>query len=207
MKMAAGNQLPVRLCHCRNCAKVSGCSQIIAAWTDLEKTAGAVQAQNASPSRTCGPSEGLISCMRSREWAAEQDAIVAGLERIPGEFRKARVFIRRSFDEIKSMLVQSIDGIDLYSARCLEAIERFRRDIKGLMSTLDGNEAMLEDMKSLARSITAIRSDIDEHLAHHHLEILPLELHQIIQRLRNPHSDSLASKDTAGSRGNSLTFF
>ncbi|HQB35733.1 MAG TPA: hypothetical protein PLY11_13420, partial [Syntrophorhabdus sp.] len=23
MKMAAGNQLPVRLCHCRNCAKVS----------------------------------------------------------------------------------------------------------------------------------------------------------------------------------------
>lgn len=190
-----------------NSLKMIGCSQIIAAWTDLEKTAGAVQAQNASPSRTCGPSEGLISCMRSREWAAEQDAIVAGLERIPGEFRKARVFIRRSFDEIKSMLVQSIDGIDLYSARCLEAIERFRRDIKGLMSTLDGNEAMLEDMKSLARSITAIRSDIDEHLAHHHLEILPLELHQIIQRLRNPHSDSLASKDTAGSRGNSLTFF
>ncbi|MCK9263914.1 MAG: hypothetical protein M0R18_08845 [Deltaproteobacteria bacterium] len=190
-----------------NSLNMIGCSQMSAAWADLEKTARAVHAQDASPSPTCGPPEGLISCMKSREWPVEQDAIVTGLERMPGDFRKARVLIRRSFDDIKSMLIQSIDGIDLYSARCLEAIERFRCDIKGLMSTLDGNEAMLDDMRSLTRSITAIRSDIDEHLASHHLEILPLELHQIIHRLRNPHSDSIASQDAADSRGNSLTFF
>jgi hypothetical protein len=118
-----------------------------------------------------------------------------------------RVFIRRSFDDIKIMLIQSIDGIDLYSARCMEAIGRFRRDIEGLISTLDGNEAMLDDMRSLTLSIAAIRSDIGEHIAPHHREILPLELHQIIYRLRNPHSDSLASEYVAGSRDKGLTFF
>ncbi len=190
-----------------NSLKMIACSQMIAAWTDLEKTAGAVPARDVSSPLPCEPPAGLISCMSSREWTGEEDAIMAGLERTPGEFRKARVFIRRSFDDIKRMLIQSIDGIDLYSARCLEAIGRFRRDIEGLMCTLDGNEAMLDDMSSLTRSIAAIRSDIGEHLAPQHGEILPLELHQIIYRLRNPHSDSLASEDAAESRDKGLTFF
>jgi hypothetical protein len=182
-------------------------SQMTAAWADLEKITGVVPASNDSPSRSCESPAGLISCMRSSEWIEEEDAIVAGLERIPGEFRKSRAFIRSSFDDIKIMLIQSIDGIDLYSARCMEAIGRFRRDIEGLISTLDGNEAMLDDMRSLTLSIAAIRSDIGEHIAPHHREILPLELHQIIYRLRNPHSDSLASEYVAGSRDKGLTFF
>lgn len=190
-----------------NSLQMIECSQMTAALTDLEKTAGGVPAGDASLPRSCDPHQGLISCMRSREWAAEQDAVIAGFERIPGEFRKMRVFIRRSFEDIKSMLIQSIDGIDLYSARCMEAIGRFRRDIDGLMSTLDGNEVMLDDMRSLTRSIAAIRSDMGEHLEPHHREILPLELHQIIYRLRNPHSDSLASEDAAESRDKGLTFF
>lgn len=190
-----------------NSLKMIASSQMMAAWTDLEKAAGAVPARDASSPRPCEPQTGLISCMRSREWAAEEDAVVAGLEGMPGEFRKARGFIRHCFDDIKGMLIQSIDGIDLYSARCMEAIGRFRRDIEGLMSTLDGSEAMLDDMRSLTRSIAAIRSDIGEHLAPYHREILSLELLQIIYRLRNPHSDSLVSEDAAESRDNGLTFF
>ncbi|MRR14039.1 hypothetical protein EG833_01130, partial [archaeon] len=51
---------------------------------------------------------------------------------------------RIKLEDIKELLIGSIKGIDTYSGRCLDAILRFKHDIRNLMTTIDGSDDIID---------------------------------------------------------------
>lgn len=110
-----------------------------------------------------------------------------------------------SLEEIKDLLIGSIKGIDIYSGRCLSAITKFRKDISNLMMSLEGSENILNDLLCFSLSIATIRESLNAS-GTDHPEILAVEFNEILYRLENPHSNSLASV-TVDDGDDGLTFF
>ena len=122
------------------------------------------------------------------------------------DFQKQSGIACRSLEEIKDLLIGSIKGIDTYSGRCMSAITKFRQDIGNLMKTLEGSENILEDLRCFSLSTAKIRGDLINASGGDHSETFTVELNDILYRLENPHSNSLASITVEDNNGG-LTLF
>ncbi len=122
------------------------------------------------------------------------------------DFQKQSGIACLSLEEIKDLLIGSIKGIDTYSGRCMSAITKFRQDIGNLMMTLEGSENILEDLRCFSLSTAKIRGDLINASGGDHSETFTVELNDILYRLENPHSNSLASITVEDNNGG-LTLF
>jgi hypothetical protein len=120
------------------------------------------------------------------------------LEEISERFAHEANAVKHELEEIKDLLMGSIRGIDTCAGRCTDAIKRFRADIDKLMMILDGNENIFDGLSSFAHSMGSMRDDISRQMSLDRREIFTQEFKDILSRLRNPHSNSLAAGEDHG---------
>jgi hypothetical protein len=120
------------------------------------------------------------------------------LEEISERFAHEANAVKHELEEIKDLLMGTIRGIDTCAGRCTDAIKRFRADIDKLMMILDGNENIFDGLSSFAHSMGSMRDDISRQMSLDRREIFTQEFKDILSRLRNPHSNSLAAGEDHG---------
>lgn len=98
--------------------------------------------------------------------------------------------ITETLGEIRELLIESVKGIDTCSGRCLDAIAVFRQDIRMLMHAVDGTGMLLDGLESFTLSLQNDREEMSA--------ALPRDLSELLFRLENPHSSSLASPRNQG---------
>jgi hypothetical protein len=116
--------------------------------------------------------------------------------------RKDADLVSHKLEEIKGLLIGSIRGIDTYSCRCIDAITKFKQDIRLLMKTLDGSDRLVDGLESITLSLR----DMPGKGTGDPCTPLPDDLREIIYRLENPHSSSLVMQEKQV-MDEGLTFF
>ncbi len=102
---------------------------------------------------------------------------------------------RKNLEDIKDLLIGSIKGIDTYSGRCLDAILRFKHDIRNLMTTIDGSDHIIDNLINLDSYLASILDRIPAYEPGSQDDSFTQEMRDILRRLETPHSNSLAEHD------------
>ncbi len=126
---------------------------------------------------------------------------------ITGEFSRIRVVASHNLDDIRRLMIESMEGIDICAARCLDSIERFKQDIEDLLKTLTGSEIILDDLRRFSQCISSILDEVGRHIPSYDQSLGSQEFRDIIHRLEHPHSDHLSSGDEAERKETGLTLF
>ena len=132
---------------------------------------------------------------------------VSGHMEITGEFSRIRVVASHNLDDIRRLMIESMEGIDICAARCLDSIERFKQDIEDLLKTLTGSEIILDDLRRFSQCISSILDEVGRHIPSYDQSLGSQEFRDIIHRLEHPHSDHLSSGDEAERKETGLTLF
>jgi len=139
--------------------------------------------------------EKMISRLRSDARMLKNDNGHKELRENLRALHKGSDLARHKLEEMKVLLMGSIRGIDTYSGRCTDAIGKFKQDIHELMTTLDGSDRLLKDLESITLYASRTRGSGPHMASQEPGRLLPEDLSDIIHRLENPHSSSLASKN------------
>lgn len=123
------------------------------------------------------------------------------------EFREAHEWLRSSFVGIRKLLIDALAGINLPTTRCLEAIGSVRGDIRDLEGISDQAGCFLQEMQDVAYSISSIRKGLSDHPGRGEGCKLTHDLERIVDRLKNPHSNLLATEGEACRKDSDLTIF
>jgi len=114
--------------------------------------------------------------------------------------------ITSNLKDIRALLIESIEGIDTYSRRCMDSISRFRQDITVLLETLDGSDYILSELEIFSSSISSSPETHPEDQTIQGNQRMTHELLDLLHRLENPHSNSLM-KENPGDPDDGLTLF
>ncbi|MBN2297674.1 MAG: hypothetical protein JXM72_03725 [Deltaproteobacteria bacterium] len=142
-----------------------------------------------------------ISLMNNR---SETDFI--DIDRLIEEFTQSMYLITYNLKDIRALLIESIEGIDIYSRRCMDSISRFRQDITILLETLNGSDYILDELEAFSSSIGSSPIKIPDDNAIQGKEGISHELHDLLHRLENPHSNSLM-RDKSDDPDEGMTLF
>ena len=149
----------------------------------------------------------LVSVLESVASQAHPQAAGNSIQKIRAELSEAHEWLRGSVDGIRNLLNHALAGIHSPTARCLEAMGAFRREIRDLEGISGQAECVLEEMHNVACSIASIRKGLGDHPGRYEVCELPRELERIVERLRNPHSDLLAEEEKSCRKETDLTIF
>jgi len=133
-----------------------------------------------------------LSALRSLESSTDSPETARLIE----EFCRSMSLITSNLKGIRTLLIESIEGIDIYSGRCMDSISRFRQDITVLIETLDGSDYILAELETFSSSISSSPElHLDDESIREKIEMAH-ELLDLLHRLENPHSNSLMKGKT-----------
>jgi hypothetical protein len=147
----------------------------------------------------------IISGIKYLNYMFRYENDLVDIDHLIQDYMKAVRIINFNLESIKALFIESIEGIDNYSKKCMDSISRFRHDINSLLETLDGSDHLLDELKEYSCSISSIRQKFSENENHDQPEITTSELHDLLYRLENPHCNALKKSDENFEEG--ITFF